>query len=697
MIKRLKLIFQEGSYDCGISCLLMIARYYNSNVSKDYLEKISMTTNEGTSMYGLMVAATTLGFKCYGKKGNVYNLENKLTPFIAHIKLEENRELYHYVIVNHITKNKITINDPSKGFITMTKDEFKAITTDNYLFIEKTANIKKFTRKKVIKVVWFNLIKENKGFFIILVIFIIISIGLDILNLFSLKIILNNAILVKSFSNLIVLLLIFAYLLFLKTLFSYLVNILILKLSSIFNYHLKTALIKQLLSLPNLYYQTKKKGVVISLFNDINILSEYLFSIILTSINSIFVLSFIYVFFTILSFSLTIILVISMTILFIFIYSQKKISNNLLSKFYLIKDNYNSKLQHVVINNEKIKGLHLEELMAKIVGKSIDCLEEENYNVFKYKAAVKNILNFFEGIIYFLILGISGFLIIIMTNMSLSTFLLLESLIFMALKNAESLILVILKYEGCRKIKERLNDVFNYQKEVLLPFSNYNYVTKNISIIIKNLSFKYADNLILDNINIRIRPKDKVFIYGKSGSGKSTLVKLLGRFLPLSYGHIKLGNIDLTHYNLNDLRNIVTYVSSGEMFSQANIKDNIYLKRKPKINQDILLEMTGIKNMFKEKDYNLNTIIEEGGENLSMGERSRINLAQALFKPSEIYILDECLSNVDIKLEREILENILGYYKDKIIIYISHRLNNKALFNRVFYIKEGKCYEEISK
>ena len=98
---------------------------------------------------------------------------------------------------------------------------------------------------------------------------------------------------------------------------------------------------------------------------------------------------------------------------------------------------------------------------------------------------------------------------------------------------------------------------------------------------------------------------------------------------------------------------------------------------------------------FKDKKYSLDTVLMENGENISMGERARINLAQALFKPSYIYILDECLSNVDVKLEREILSNLLKYYQDKIIIYISHRLTNKDLFNRVFYLEKGKCYEEL--
>lgn len=695
IIKSLKFVRQDDNYDCGLACLLMIARYYNCNVSKDYLERISFSTQDGTSMYGLMVAASSLGFNCYGKKGDVDDLKNESTPFIAHIRINEAKNLYHYVVVNNISNKKITIKDPSIGTKTMTKDEFSKIATGNYLFIRKTASIKKFVRKKVIKDEFFRLVSKNRFSLVLIIISVIISILLELLNMFSLKIILNNAILVESISNLATLLIVFAYLLLLKSIFSYIVNLHVLKLSKKFNYQLKLNLIKHLLSLPNLYYQTKKKGIIVSLFTDVDTLSNYLFSSFVTFINSFLILIFIYIFFISLSFMLTLILLGSSIILYLFIYWQKNISSNLIFKYYQAKDNYDSNLQQIIINNERIKGLHLEDLMFKKIRKVTDYLESESYAVTKYGDVIKNILNFLEGGVYLLVLGVSGISLIMTTKMTITTFLLLESLIFIALKNVESLVLIILKYVNCKKIKERLNDIFNYQKEVLLPFSNYEYVTKNLSITIRNLSFRYADNLILDDINIKIKPKDKVFIYGKSGSGKSTLVKLLGRFLPVSYGHIKLGNIDLTHYNLDDLRNIITYISSKDMISNANIKDNIYLKRKPRINQNTLLNVTGVKKLLKDKNYTLDTMLMENGENISMGERSRISLAQALFKASEIYILDECLSNVDVGLEKEILEKILNYYQDKIIIYISHRLTNKNLFNRVLYIEKGKCYEKV--
>ena len=695
IIKRLKLVSQESTYDCGVSCLLMVAKYYNCNVSKDYLERVSETIYDGTTMYGLREVLLSLGFDAYGKKGNVSDIPKLSLPVIAHIKIDDKKNLYHYVVITNITDKRVIIKDPSNLIKSLSIDEFNKISTGNYLFVKKTASIKRFVKVKTIKNEILKLITNNKNILVLMIISIILSISLELLNLFSLKIIINNALTVKSTYNLVVLLLIFLYLLVLKTFYAYFIQLITMKLTKKFSYQLKLNLTKQLLSLPNLYYQTKERGIIISLFNDIDTFADSLLSGVLTFINSIIILAFIYLFFLSLSNSLALILIISSIILLIFIYSQKRLSTRLLSKYYKVRDNYNSKLQQVVVNNDKIKGLHLEEVMFKRTRKVTDALEDESYRVSRYSEVIRNILSLLEGAIYLLVLGVGGILLITTTKISLATFLLLEGFIFMGLKNVENLVLIILKYQNARKIKMRLDDIFNYEKELLLPFPNSNYLTKNMDITISNLYFKYRDNLVLNNINMKIMSGDKVFIYGDSGSGKSTLVKLLGRFLPLSFGNIKLGNIDLTHYNLADLRNIVTYVSNKEMFSNTNIKDNIYLSRKPYFNQNTLLSITGVKKLFNDKNYSLDTILLEDGENISMGERSRINLAQALFKPSYIYILDECLSNVDVALEREILKNIINYYQDKIIIYISHRLNNKDLFNRVFYLEKGKCHEEL--
>ena len=88
------------------------------------------------------------------------------------------------------------------------------------------------------------------------------------------------------------------------------------------------------------------------------------------------------------------------------------------------------------------------------------------------------------------------------------------------------------------------------------------------------------------------------------------------------------------------------------------------------------------------------TLLEENGFNLSGGQRQRIILARALLKKANIYILDESLNEVDIKKERQILQNIFNTYKDKTFIIISHRFHNQDLFNKKYRIDQGVSYEE---
>ena len=697
IIRRLKLVYQINNNDCGIACLLTIIRYYKSDATREFLIDASCTTSKGSSMYGLIKALNKLGFKAYGLEGKIALIDSKKLPVIAHVKINETKELYHYVIISNIGKNKITIEDPSCGRRVISKEEFSKMTTNNYLFIEKTSRVRKVIKRKIIREELLSFFKKEKRKFVVIFITIIFTLILELINLFSLKIILNNAIIVKSYLNLCILLGCFGILLLLKLLFTLLNNFNISKLTCRLSYKLKNKLINQLLTLPILYYQTKEKGTIISLFNDIDTLVNFFTYDLVMAFFNILLIIFLDIYFINLSFSITIILLVCSFILFIIIYMQRKMTKKIFNKFYLVQDAYQSELQRVITSNEKIKGLSLEKIVNNKFKKNNSRCCAINYQFMRYKEGVNSFLQLFENLISLIILGIGGVALIKTNNLSLTTFILIENLIFIYLKNLENLLLIVFKFENYKKVKERLEEIFLLEKELLLPFKSDIYNTKVMNISITNLSFKYYDTKILDNLNLEIAAQDKLFIYGSSGSGKSTLAKLLGRYLPLEYDKIKLNNIDLTHYNLFDLRKIVSYISLDDFLSAVSIRDNIYLYRKPVISQNKLLKITGLKKMFREKKYGMETILDEDGSNLSRGEKSRINLAQALLKPSEVYIFDECLSNVDSGLEREILKNILKMYHDKIIIYISHRLVNKDLFNRVIYLKKGKCYESFSK
>ena len=213
------------------------------------------------------------------------------------------------------------------------------------------------------------------------------------------------------------------------------------------------------------------------------------------------------------------------------------------------------------------------------------------------------------------------------------------------------------------------------------------YINGNISI--KNLNYSYSDNKVLNNINLSIKEKDKILIKGKSGSGKSTLIKILLKYLKSYKGNIKINNLDYECITENIINNSFTYIGQNEKIFTDSFKNNILLDRNIS-NKDYekiinICELNDIRN----DDY----LIEEGGFNLSGGERQRIVLARSLLKKSNYIIIDEALSEVDVELEKKIIKNICEYYKDKTIIYVSHKKEIQNLFSKRYDV-EGGIYDK---
>ena len=182
---------------------------------------------------------------------------------------------------------------------------------------------------------------------------------------------------------------------------------------------------------------------------------------------------------------------------------------------------------------------------------------------------------------------------------------------------------------------------------------------------------------------------------GESGSGKSTFVKILLKYIEIKRNKIFINNRDINDLNISYVRDKICLISQNEFIFSDTIINNIIMNRN--ISYDTFLKvakMMLVDEIIEDEDLGYNMLLEENGFNLSGGERQRIILARSILKSSDIYILDESLGEVDIKKERIILKNLFSYYKDKIFIVISHRNNNKDLFNKVIYLKEGFLYYE---
>ena len=145
---------------------------------------------------------------------------------------------------------------------------------------------------------------------------------------------------------------------------------------------------------------------------------------------------------------------------------------------------------------------------------------------------------------------------------------------------------------------------------------------------------------------------------------------------------------------MENIRSNICYVTSNEYLFTDSLRNNICLNKE--INEEEFLKITNIclvDDLVNNDELGYDKLIEENGFNFSNGERQRIILARSLLKKSNIYIFDEAFGNIDIDREKKILNNIFDYLKDKIVIVISHRFNNKKLFDRVIKIKDGDIIE----
>ena len=191
-----------------------------------------------------------------------------------------------------------------------------------------------------------------------------------------------------------------------------------------------------------------------------------------------------------------------------------------------------------------------------------------------------------------------------------------------------------------------------------------------------------------------------VIVVGESGSGKSTIMKILYKCYDISRNMVYINGYDLNDYSMSDIRKNITYIAQNEILFNGSIRDNIILDRNvSEIEFLNICKIVGIDDIIKDNILGYDYIIEENGSNLSGGQRQRIILARSLLKNSRVIMIDEGLNQIDIKLEREILNNIFNYFYDKTFIIISHRKENMDLYNRVIRISDGmvRDMEEVYK
>ena len=210
-------------------------------------------------------------------------------------------------------------------------------------------------------------------------------------------------------------------------------------------------------------------------------------------------------------------------------------------------------------------------------------------------------------------------------------------------------------------------------------------------IAIKNLSFQYGEQKIIDDLSLSIKKGEKIAFVGESGSGKSTLIKILLGLLKYNQGKVRLGDMELSGICLNNLYDRVSYLSQDAPAFDGTIKENLVFEKKVSEEQMLgALSEVQLSHLVENLAEGLNTEIGEKGTCLSGGEKQRLALARLWFEDSELVILDEATSAMDNLTEENVMKSVMQKMKNKTVIAIAHRLNSIAGFDRIILFKEGR-------
>ncbi len=257
-----------------------------------------------------------------------------------------------------------------------------------------------------------------------------------------------------------------------------------------------------------------------------------------------------------------------------------------------------------------------------------------------------------------------------------------------------------------RSSMERIAELLS-EESTIIQKENPRLDVKDGSICFEQAGFVYskkAEKPVLQNVNLTIRSGETIGIIGGTGSSKSSLVQLIPRLYDVTQGCLKVGGVDVRDYDLQVLRNAVAMVlQKNELFS-GTIRDNLKWGKEDATEEEIkeACHLACADEFIEGMPDGYDTYLEQGGSNVSGGQKQRLCIARALLKRPKILILDDSTSAVDTKTDAKIRKGVEGFLPDTTKIIIAQRISSVQDADRIVVMNDGKIdavgtHEELLK
>ena len=239
----------------------------------------------------------------------------------------------------------------------------------------------------------------------------------------------------------------------------------------------------------------------------------------------------------------------------------------------------------------------------------------------------------------------------------------------------------------------RLNEIHSSPDEETIPEGEGD-VPNGFDIEIKNLSFTYPDSTknVLENLSLTVKQGEHIALIGGTGSGKSTLIKLLAGLFEPSEGEIIIGGASYKDMRKVDVRSHFSVALQKAQIFEGTVRDNIKMG-KPDATDEEVYKVLGLSKMAEFVDSHeegLDYILVGSGQNVSGGQRQRLNMARTVIKEADVYIFDDSFSALDFLTESEIKENYSALLRGKSRIVATQRISTAMSADRIYVLDNGR-------
>ncbi len=326
----------------------------------------------------------------------------------------------------------------------------------------------------------------------------------------------------------------------------------------------------------------------------------------------------------------------------------------------------------------EIKALGIKNTIEKIMFNKIDTLFNKNKKIKKYEVAYYNINNFIYFLLQFIILASCGYFVV-KGQIAYSIFIVIESYIWRIDDVVESLSDFGVNYNKIKVSLTRIDEIINNKLYKDEKFGKKELKDTKGTIEFKDVDFKYTkdEQKVLSNLNLIMKPHQKIAIVGKSGNGKSTVFNLLLRYFDPTKGTITIDGINIKNLSEESLRKNISIIRQSPFLFNMSIIDNLKLVKSDASLEEIkeVCKKAYIDEYIESLPNGYETIIGEGGINLSGGQKQRLAIARTLLINTKVILFDEATSALDNKSQEYIKRTIDSLVKDHTIIIVAHRLS----------------------